>query len=337
MIPDKLKLGDEVRIVAPARSASDISKVTLRRAQSTLESVGLRVTFSDNAFSQNQRGCPTDEEKVKDLEEAFTDSNVKCILAAIGGFNSNQLLNKINWQIIKDNPKVFGGFSDITILNHAILAKTGLITYAMPNFYCFGLPLESDYSLKYFQRCLLKDNPDSYEVQPTKRWYDFSWNNDESLPQLIWKNSGPRIIQGGSAIGTMIGGNLCSLNLLNGTEYFPKIKGNIILYIEDDSYDSIPETFERNVQSLMQQPYFHQVRAILIGRFQGKSQATEDVVGGIVLSKNISPNIPVIAGLDFGHTDPKFTYPVGGYCHIVAEDDSARIVIYCDDKSVLDE
>ena len=337
MIPDKLKLGDEVRIVAPARSASDISKVTLRRAQSTLESVGLRVTFSDNAFSQNQRGCPTDEEKVKDLEEAFTDSNVKCILAAIGGFNSNQLLNKINWQIIKDNPKVFGGFSDITILNHAILAKTGLITYAMPNFYCFGLPLESDYSLKYFQRCLLKDNPDSYEVQPTKRWYDFSWNNDESLPQLIWKNSGPRIIQGGSAIGTMIGGNLCSLNLLNGTEYFPKIKGNIILCIEDDSYDSIPETFERNVQSLMQQPYFHQVRAILIGRFQGKSQATEDVVGDIVLSKNISPNIPVIAGLDFGHTDPKFTYPVGGYCHIVAEDDSARIVIYCDDKSVLDE
>ena len=217
MIPDKLKPGDEVRIVAPARSASDISKLTLRRAQSTLESVGLRVTFSDNAFSQNQRGCPTDEEKVKDLEEAFTDSNVKCILAAIGGFNSNQLLNKINWQIIKDNPKIFGGFSDITILNHAILAKTGLITYATPNFYCFGLPLESDYSLKYFQRCLLTDNPDSYEVQPTKRWYDFSWNNDESLPQLIWKNSGPRIVQGGSAIGTMIGGNLCSLNLLNGT------------------------------------------------------------------------------------------------------------------------
>ena len=335
MIPDKLKPGDEVRIVAPARSASDISKVTLRRAQSTLESIGLKVTFSDNAFSQNQRGCPTDEEKVKDLEEAFTDSNVKCILAAIGGFNSNQLLNKINWQIIKDNPKIFGGFSDITILNHAILAKTGLITYAMPNFYCFGLLLESDYSLKYFQRCLLIDYPDSYEVQPTKYWCDFSWNNDESLPQRIWKNSGPRIVQGGSAIGTMIGGNLCSLNLLNGTEYFPKIKGNIILCIEDDSYDSIPETFERNVQSLMQQPYFNQVRAILIGRFQGKSQATEDVVGDIILSKNISPNIPVIAGLDFGHTDPKFTYPVGGYCHIVAEDDSAKVVIYCDDKKCI--
>ena len=67
------------------------------------------------------------------------------------------------------------------------------------------------------------------------------------------ENNGPRVVQSGSAEGVMIGGNLCSLNLLNGTEYFPKIEGDIILCIEDDSYDSIPETFERHVQALMQQ------------------------------------------------------------------------------------
>ena len=140
MIPDKLQSVDEVRIVAPARSASDIDERVLDRAKVALESLGLKVTFSKNAFSRNQRGCPTDDEKVEDLQEAFMDENVKCVLAAIGGFNSNQLLDKIDWQIIKDNPKIFGGFSDITVLNHAILAKTGLVTYAMPNFYCFGLP-----------------------------------------------------------------------------------------------------------------------------------------------------------------------------------------------------
>lgn len=335
MIPDKLKPGDEVRIVAPARSASDISKVTLRRAQSTLESIGLKVTFSDNAFSQNQRGCPTDEEKVKDLEEAFTDSNVKCILAAIGGFNSNQLLNKINWQIIKDNPKIFGGFSDITILNHAILAKTGLITYAMPNFYCFGLLPESDYSVKYFQQCLFVDKPSEYTIHPAKAWYDLPWDYDEKSLRSGQLNSGVNVIQPGIASGTVLGGNLCSLNLLNGTGYFPKVTGDIVLCIEDDSYDSMVETFERHLQALIQQPFFCQVRAILIGRFQGKSRATEDVVGDIILSKNINPSIPIIAGLDFGHTDPKFTYPVGGYCHIVAEDDSAKVVIYCDDKKCI--
>ena len=121
MIPDKLKQGDEVRVIAPARSASDIDERVLDRAKAALESLGLKVTFSKNAFSRNQRGCPTDDEKVEDLHEAFMDENVKCILAAIGGFNSNQMLGKIDWQIIKDNPKIFGGFSDITVLNHAIL------------------------------------------------------------------------------------------------------------------------------------------------------------------------------------------------------------------------
>ena len=318
MIPDKLKSGDEVRVVALARSASDIDERVLERAKVALESLGLKVTFSKNAFSRNQRGCPTDDEKVEDLQEAFMDENVRCILAAIGGFNSNQMLCKINWQIIKDNPKIFGGFSDITVLNHAILAKTGLVTYAMPNFYCFGLPPEANYSLDYFRRCLFLDQPVEFIVQQSETFYDFPWNYDEVSPRQALENSGPRVVQSGSAEGVLIGGNLCSLNLLNGTEYFPRIEGDIILCIEDDSYDSIPETVERNIQSLMQQPFFRQVKAILVGRFQGESRATNDMISDIILSKSIDSKIPMIVNLDFGHTDPKFTYPVGGKCEVVA-------------------
>lgn len=113
---------------------------------------------------------------------------------------------------------------------------------------------------------------------------------------------------------------MCSLNLLNGTEYFPRIAGDIILCIEDDSYDSILETFERNFQSVVQQPYFRQVKAILIGRFQQESQPTEQALRDIILSKNIEQTMPVIANLDFGHTDPKFTYPVGGRVAVEAND-----------------
>ena len=322
MIPDKLKPGDEVRVIAPARSASDIDEGVLERAKSALESLGLKVTFSKNAFSRSQRGCPTDDEKVEDLHVAFMDENVKCVLAAIGGFNSNQMLGKIDWQIIKDNPKLFGGFSDITVLNHAILAKTGLVTYAMPNFYCFGLPPEADYSLEYFRRCLFADQPAEFIVQQSETFYDLPWNYDEASLRQALKNNGPRVVQGGSAEGVMIGGNLCSLNLLNGTEYFPKI--------EDDSYDSIPETLERHVQALMQQSFFRQVKAILVGRFQGESRAIDDMISDIILSKNIDSKIPVVVNLDFGHTDPKFTYPVGGKCKVVAGD-GTRIVIHCDD------
>lgn len=318
MLPEKINAGDEIRIIAPARSASDIDEVVIARAQAALESLSLKVSFSQYAFSRSQRGCPTDVEKVDDLHAAFLDPNVKGILAAIGGFNSNQLLGRIDWDIIRANPKNFAGFSDITVLNHAILAKTGLVTFATPNFYCFGLPPESNYSLEYFRRCLFAGQPETYKVRASKEFYDYAWDYDEKSPRSKIVNDGLKIIQPGQASGTLLGGNLCSLNLLNGTEYFPRIKGDIILCLEDDSYDSIPETFERNLQSLIQQPYFRQVKAFLFGRFQRESIAANDSLAAIISSKKIGSNIPIVSNLDFGHTDPKFSYKIGGWASVEA-------------------
>ena len=318
MLPEKIKEGDEIRVIAPARSASDIDEAVLARAQTALESLGLKVSFSQYAFSRSQRGCPTDVEKVEDLHAAFLDPNVKGVLAAIGGFNSNQLLGRINWDIIRANPKIFAGFSDITVLNHAILAKTGLATFATPNFYCFGLPPKADYSLEYFRRCLFAGQPETYRVRASKEFYDYAWDYDEKSPRSKIVNGGLKIIQPGQASGTLLGGNLCSLNLLNGTEYFPCVEGDIILCLEDDSYDSIPETFERNLQSLIQQPYFRQVKAILFGRFQHESIATDNSLMAMVCYKKINPDIPIISNLDFGHTDPKFSYKIGGWASVEA-------------------
>ena len=318
MLPEKINAGDEIRVIAPARSASDIDEAVLARAQTALESLGLKVSFSQYAFSRSQRGCPTDAEKVEDLHAAFLDPNVKGILAAIGGFNSNQLLERINWDIIRANPKIFAGFSDITVLNHAILAKTGLATFATPNFYCFGLPPKADYSLEYFRRCLFAGQPETYRVRASKVFYDYGWYYDEKSPRSKIVNGGIKIIQPGQASGTLLGGNLCSLNLLNGTEYFPRIEGDIILCLEDDSYDSIPATFERNLQSLIQQPYFRQVKAILFGRFQRESIATDDSLMAMVCCKKINLDIPIVSNLDFGHTDPKFSYKIGGWASVEA-------------------
>ena len=326
MLPEKINAGDEIRVIAPARSASDIDKVVLARAQEALESLSLRVSFSQYAFSRSQRGCPTDAEKVDDLHAAFLDPNVKGILAAIGGFNSNQLLERIDWDIIRANPKIFAGFSDITVLNHAILAKTGLATFATPNFYCFGLPPESNYSLEYFRRCLFAGQPETYKVRASKEFYDYAWDYDEKSPRSKIVNGGMKIIQPGQASGTLLGGNLCSLNLLNGTEYFPCVEGDIILCLEDDSYDSIPETYERNLQSLIQQPYFRQIKAILFGRFQRESIAANDSLAAIISSKKIGSNIPIVSNLDFGHTDPKFSYKIGGWASVEAYDECKLVL-----------
>lgn len=326
MLPEKINAGDEIRIIAPARSAGDIDEVVIARAQAALESLSLKVSFSQYAFSRSQRGCPTDVEKVDDLHAAFLDPNVKGILAAIGGFNSNQLLGRIDWDIIRANPKIFAGFSDITVLNHAILAKTGLVTFATPNFYCFGLPPESNYSLEYFRRCLFAGQPETYKVRASKEFYDYAWDYDERSPRSKIVNGGMKIIQPGQASGTLLGGNLCSLNLLNGTEYFPCVEGDIILCLEDDSYDSIPETFERNLQSLIQQPYFRQVKAILFGRFQRESIAANDSLAAIISSKKIGSNIPIVSNLDFGHTDPKFSYKIGGWASVEAYDECKLVL-----------
>lgn len=326
MLPEKINAGDEIRIIAPARSAGDIDEVVIARAQAALESLSLKVSFSQYAFSRSQRGCPTDVEKVDDLHAAFLDPNVKGILAAIGGFNSNQLLGRIDWDIIRANPKIFAGFSDITVLNHAILAKTGLVTFATPNFYCFGLPPESNYSLEYFRRCLFAGQPETYKVRASKEFYDYAWDYDEKSPRSKIVNGGMKIIQPGQASGTLLGGNLCSLNLLNGTEYFPCVEGDIILCLGDDSYDSIPETFERNLQSLIQQPYFRQVKAILFGRFQRESIAANDSLAAIISSKKIGSNIPIVSNLDFGHTDPKFSYKIGGWASVEAYDECKLVL-----------
>ena len=326
MLPEKINAGDEIRVIAPARSASDIDEAVLARAQTALESLGLKVSFSQYAFSRSQRGCPTDVEKVEDLHAAFLDPNVKGVLTAIGGFNSNQLLGRIDWDIIRANPKIFAGFSDITVLNHAILAKTGLVTFATPNFYCFGLPPESNYSLEYFRRCLFAGQPETYKVRASKEFYDYAWDYDERSPRSKIVNGGMKIIQPGQASGTLLGGNLCSLNLLNGTEYFPCVEGDIILCLEDDSYDSIPETFERNLQSLIQQPYFRQVKAILFGRFQRESIAANDSLAAIISSKKIGSNIPIVSNLDFGHTDPKFSYKIGGWASVEAYDECKLVL-----------
>ena len=251
------------------------------------------------------------------MHAAFLDPNVKGILAAIGGFNSNQLLGRIDWDIIRANPKIFAGFSDITVLNHAILAKTGLVTFATPNFYCFGLPPESNYSLEYFRRCLFAGQPETYKVRASKEFYDYAWDYDERSPRSKIVNGGLKIIQPGQASGTLLGGNLCSLNLLNG---------DIILCLEDDSYDSIPETFERNLQSLIQQPYFRQVKAILFGRFQCESIAANDSLAAIISSKKIGSNIPIVSNLDFGHTDPKFSYKIGGWASVEAYDECKLVL-----------
>lgn len=155
IIPHKLQPGDEIRVVAPARSLSLINKETRDIAVDNFNKLGLKVTFSDNCEESDQFLSSSVESRVKDLHDAFLDKkNVKGIFTVIGGYNCNQILDELDFNMIKENPKVLCGYSDITALGNAIFAKkTGLITYSGPHYSTLGMKKKGlDYTMDYFKK-----------------------------------------------------------------------------------------------------------------------------------------------------------------------------------------
>ncbi len=311
IFPNKLKSGDEVRIIAPSRSLAIITPESRKIANKRFGDLGLKLSFGKHIEEMDDFASSSIESRIEDLHEAFRDKNVKAILTVVGGFNSNQILRYIDWYLIKENPKIFCGFSDITALNNAIFAKTGLVTYSGPHYSTFGQKLYFDYTLDYFKKCLFSDDP--FEVKPSDSWSDDEWYKDQNDRKLI-PNKGWLVINEGQVEGTILGANLCTFNLLQGTEYMPPLKDSV-LFLEDD-YESKPHSFDRDLQSLIHLPDFLGVKGIVIGRFQKASEMTNDLLIQIVKTKKEMDNIPVIANVDFGHSDPKITFPVGGHCRL---------------------
>lgn len=307
MIPPKLSPGDEVRVVAPSTTFRIVSEEDRKIALNTLGKLGMRVTFGKHCDERDLFDSSPIASRIADLHEAFADPNVKGILTAIGGYNCNQLLRYLDYDLIVENPKVFCGYSDITALSNAIYAKTGLVTYSGPHFSSFGMEKGLEYSLKYFQKCVMGAEP--FSVPPSEEWSDDRWYLDQQNRRFI-NNEGLLVINEGQAEGKLLGGNLCTLNLLQGTEYMPSLQDSILM-VEDDQ-ESYPAVFDRDLQSLLHQPGFEGVRGMLIGRFQRKSGMEREKLVEIIRSKPELMKIPVVAKADFGHTTPQFTFPVGG-------------------------
>lgn len=316
--PQKLRAGDEIRVVAPSHSLSIISQDVRAIANKRLSDLALRVTFGKHIEERDDFLSSSIASRVEDIHDAFSDQNVKAVIAVIGGYNSNQLLRYIDWNIIKNNPKIFCGYSDFTILNNAILAKTGLVTYSGPAYSTFGQELYFEYTLEHFRKCVFLESP--LTITPSDYWSDDPWYKDQETRKLE-KNHGYLVINKGRATGTIIGANIGTLQLLQGTEYFPDLTDSI-LFIEDDE-ESLAHHFDRDLQSLIHLPNFPKVRGVVIGRFQRASQLTNDMLTQIVKRKKELDHIPVMANADFGHTSPIITYPIGGECTI---DTQKRII-----------
>ncbi|MFA7209478.1 MAG: S66 peptidase family protein [Parcubacteria group bacterium] len=325
MIPKKIKVGDEIRIIAPSRSLGIVSQETRKFAEEALAGMGLRISYAKNSEEIDGFRSSSIESRVADLHEAFSDKDVKGILTVIGGFNVNQILKYLDYDLIKNNPKIICGYSDITALSNAIYAKTGLTTYSGPHFSTFGMTKGIEYTSAYFEKCLMREG--SFEIMSSDKWSDDAWYLDQENREFI-KNEGFYAINAGEATGIIIGGNLCTLNLLQGTEFMPSLK-DAILFLEDDDMNGkmFPVNFDRDLQSLIYQPGFKDVQGIIIGRFQKGADMTKDKLDKIIKSKKELSKIPIIAGVDFGHTTPQITFPIGGTIRLAAKDGKVKLEI----------
>jgi len=187
------------------------------------------------------------------------------------------------------------------------------------------MKLGAEYTLDSFA-AQLKSNVTG-QVPQSKSWSDDDWQTDQNQRRFL-KNSGPITLQTGSAEGVLIGGNLCTLNLLQGTDYLPALK-NSILFIEDDDLVGkwFGQEFSRNFESLLQQAGANQISGVVFGRFQKGAKITTKKLQAIIKNKPLLKGLPILAGVDFGHTTPQFTLPIGGLVRIEVREAKQTITL----------
>lgn len=322
MLPNRLAPGDEIRVIAPSTSMALVKGKQVEFAIERLTRLGFQVTFGKNVEDHDEFYSTSIEQRIEDLHDAFQSSKVKGILTALGGYNSNQLLKYIDYDLIKKNPKVFCGYSDITALQAAIYQKTGLITYSGPFFSSFGMKSGFEYTLQYFLEAITNDAP--FDVLPSPTWSDDPWYAEQEDRTFI-EQTGYLVLQEGFSSGRLIGGNLSTLNLLRGTEYMPPLADSI-LFIEDDEESHI-YNFDRQLHSLLHSPGAKGIKGILIGRFQKASNVTEAALRKVLSNKPELKDIPVIANVNFGHVQPIVTIPFGAKASISAAGTETKISI----------
>ena len=304
----RLKIGDHIRVVSPSSSIERIGGVEANvAAKEKLEALGFRLSFSEHYFENDIFDSAPIASRVADLEAAFANETVDAILTTIGGFNCNELLPYLDFDLIAQNPKIFCGYSDTTALLNAIYAKTGIQTYMGPSYSSFKMREGQDYQTQAWLNAVTQD---SFTLEPSEEWSSDAWYLPDAPRTFFptdWKVYNP-----GQASGVAIGGNLSTFALLHGTEFAPK-PDKYILFLEEAEEDHYVE-FTRHFAALLQ--VYPNPQAVLIGRFPKETEMTEEILLTILDKHPILKKVPVLYDLDFAHTQPLFTITIGGQVEI---------------------
>lgn len=301
--PMALSPGDTIAFVAPA---GKLDRERMELARDRLEEMGFRVQVPDDLYRERGYLAGTDETRAAEFMAAFADPNVKAIFPGTGNYGATRILDHLDYDTIRHNPKVLIGFSDITALHLAIHQKSGLITFHSPNpMWGLGSPNNlTEFSAEYLWRAILADR---YPA------------NAEGYSMECHKVSPMRAISPGRARGRLTGGNLSLIIALMGTPYEIDTTDRI-LFIED--VGERPYRIDRYLSQLRLSGKLDQAAGILLGVFSdcdpkpGEESLTLDEVFDDYFAKL---GKPVIANFPAGHTRNNATLPIGAMVELDAD------------------
>lgn len=284
IIANKIKPGDTIGVVAPSNPIIGDNIEELKKAKEILEKDGFKVIFSKNIFSNTNRYTATAKEKAEDINEMFKNKEVKMIWCAKGGNNSNSVFEYLDYEAIKENPKIICGYSDITSLTNIIHEKTGLVTFSGTNFKTIATD-ETNYS---YEEAIKRFVKGSLEIGKEKTGY--------------------KTIKEGTAEGELVGGNLFLTRGMVCGKYSISFK-NKILFLEELGIETEPAVINNFLYYMKQNGVFDEIKGLWLGNYEHESKITiEEIVQEVLGDKY---DFPIIKSNNFGHCETKTVIPIG--------------------------
>ncbi|WP_404405830.1 LD-carboxypeptidase [Jeotgalibacillus malaysiensis] len=301
ILPKRLKSGDTVGFIAPA---SPPNIASMEKSLTFFTSLGLKVKEGKHVRNVHGYLAGTDEERLEDLHTMFADPEVSAVICAGGGYGTGRIADKIDYDLIRQNPKIFWGYSDITYLHTAIRQETGLVTFHGP------MPA-SDIGKDEFHELSGKMFAQLFE--PRELHYT------EAIGEL-------NVITAGAATGELTGGNLSLIVSTLNTKHEIDMKDKILL-IED--IDEEPYRIDGMLSQLKSAGKLQELNGIVVGDFKnavptnGKPTLSLDEVLQHYLG---DLGIPVVSGFKIGHCEPHFSVPLGVNVKLSAGDKTLTLL-----------
>ena len=305
MIPKRLMPGDTIGIISPSDPVTPDLESRLQAGITVLQSMGFQVKPGKHIRSQSLGYTATPEEKAEDINTLFADPEVKGIICTQGGDTANAPLSLLDWDVIRSNPKIFLGISDITVLLNAFHQQTGLVTFHGNDIlWGFGHNM-TDYEFDEFDQIIMKGRLGP--IPPNR----------------------PRcMVRSGAATGKLLGGNLRCLLKLAGTPYWPDFS-DAILFVE--AYTISLKACHNAFHQFHQMGVFDQIRGAIVGYIDGMQRdgGERPHMEDILLEVTREYSFPILKMNDFGHNCPNTVLPVGGQISLSADQQIFEIISPC--------